>query len=200
MDTTPNPKLPSKYSGFAWRLTITGVTAAAWVIWYLLTHRGQPIQLLPSEADIQKMHDWFHWWGIRWIKFIPFFGDIAQCIIVGAIAFPWGMSLTLTAIILPVLSLLRPIRELEVALTVSFYDFCFIRLIYVMAILAFYTEPIVSELKSWLGSWAIVAAGIMYGIAAIVFLCFYYAFIIASIKEDDPFPKEDEANKEPAPG
>src|SRR5262245_31814874 len=123
METQPQPKQPPRTPAFRWRVALALISAGVWALWFVLVNRGKPFQVLPSDADLRQMHDWFKWWWILWLKIIPVVGDLLIGIIVGAVVLPWGLSLTLSALVLPVLSLLRPHRNLELSIRVSLFDF-----------------------------------------------------------------------------
>src|SRR5262245_8105746 len=183
---TPTPMQPPSPAWW-WRIAITIGCAGTWTGWFLVINHGQPFRLTPTDNDLNTMRDWFDWWGIYWIKFIPFIGDILMCIIVGAVAFPWGLNLTLAAIVLPLLSLMRPYRDWDLTLRVAIWDFGYLRLIYILIVLCFYTRAVIPGFSE-APAWCFVPLGAVYGLGAVVVLGFYIAFIKRSISMYDPFP------------
>jgi hypothetical protein len=185
---------------FRWRVLAVFFSALAWTAWILAANRGESFRLTPTDNDLQTMNEWFHWWGIMWLKFIPVFGDILLCTIVGGLVFPWGVSLTLSALIVPILSLMRPYRDFRLSTKTSIHDFIFQRLIYVFIVLCIYFRTILPdvadrghllygvEFGATAGMVGTVVFRILFGFTALSLIAIYFRFVVTSVRHEDPFP------------
>jgi hypothetical protein len=216
---TPAAKQPPKAPAFLWRLTVTLVWGAIWSLWFWVANQGQPLRFLPSEQDfvtLRNVSPWI-WWGKSGIGiccilvvvftkelrrnatawgFLGFLGlvlDFVLCIFLGWLLLPWGLNLTLAAVILPVLSLVRPYRNWGLSLAVAVADFSALRLIYTLTICSAYPEEVLSHLVHGAGFvWWMWGLTVMYGIILLVVASMYLWFVSRSVVLYDPFPVVDE--------
>jgi hypothetical protein len=171
-----------KLSLFRWRLTFAIVSAVAWAAWYWIANEGKPFHVLPIDQDIltlRKALPWLSWTSGCDLVAIPCW------IVMGWLLLPWGLNVTLAALILPTLELLRPYRGWRLGIAVSIVDFSALRLIYASAFFTAYmhemnTDNAAPSVYLW-----IMRA--LWAISILVWTWLYVGFVHRSIIMYDPF-------------
>jgi hypothetical protein len=165
-----------------------------WAVWYVLANRGQPFAILPTDQDFVTLRRAMGW---LWWASVCVLTDFLACVFLGWLVLPWGLSLILAAVVLPALDLTRPSRPWSLGMKVAVTDFVFLRLLYILAVLAAYPEEVFRDGLPASGSlWWAWGLRLVYAGCTLAVAWRYARFIKRSVRMYDPFP-EDEPPRDP---